>query len=274
MPVHPVVDTYALVYDPDDPTKQIRLDAGAVGAGQTRVLSMPDRDVDLQDVLGLGVAKGLVGRDRFGNFMPRRILAGSMMVYVSEGDGETGDPHIDVVPGNIDHADLGGLATNPNPHQVDLNDLNDVNAASPTDGQVLTWDNASGEWQGRAVAAGDPVAKFRQHLIPFTLEDPVAGGAYKIGGAANALTLKRATYRTMGGSLDFNIEIRDPTTPETAGTQAWTTDKTATTSSASSPVTSFNNAGVAQYKALWVVITGIPSSSGTLYLDVIVEIDT
>lgn len=43
----PVDDTTALVRDPADNTKRVGIDAGAVATGTTRVLSMPDRDIDL-----------------------------------------------------------------------------------------------------------------------------------------------------------------------------------------------------------------------------------
>ena len=45
--VFPIVDTTNIVKDPDDATKTMRIDVGAVAAGATRVLTMPDRDVDL-----------------------------------------------------------------------------------------------------------------------------------------------------------------------------------------------------------------------------------
>jgi len=37
---------------------------------------------------------------------------------------------------------------------VNLNDLNDVNAGSPTDGQALTWDNATSKWIASTIASG------------------------------------------------------------------------------------------------------------------------
>jgi len=43
----PVDDNVALVRDPLDNTKTARLDVGAVGSGQTRVITVPDEDVDL-----------------------------------------------------------------------------------------------------------------------------------------------------------------------------------------------------------------------------------
>lgn len=43
----PVADTTALVKDPADATKLVRIDAGSVTTGTTRVITMPDQDVDL-----------------------------------------------------------------------------------------------------------------------------------------------------------------------------------------------------------------------------------
>jgi len=43
----PVDDTTELVRDPVTTTKRVRLDAGSVAAGATRVLAMPDQNVDL-----------------------------------------------------------------------------------------------------------------------------------------------------------------------------------------------------------------------------------
>lgn len=40
------------------------------------------------------------------------------------------------------------------PSKVNLDDLGDVNAGSPADGQVLTWDGAATEWQAKAAAGG------------------------------------------------------------------------------------------------------------------------
>ena len=49
-PTFPVVDTTELVKDPTTATKRMRIDVGAVSASTTRVLSMPDNDVDLADL--------------------------------------------------------------------------------------------------------------------------------------------------------------------------------------------------------------------------------
>lgn len=43
----PVPDTTALIHDPADATKRLRIDCGAVATMTTRVLTMPDQDVDL-----------------------------------------------------------------------------------------------------------------------------------------------------------------------------------------------------------------------------------
>ncbi len=44
---HPVNDTTPLVQDPVDSARRMRIDVGAVATGTVRVLTIPDRDVDL-----------------------------------------------------------------------------------------------------------------------------------------------------------------------------------------------------------------------------------
>ncbi len=46
----PVDDTTELVRDPGDNTKTMRIDVGAVATGNSRVLTMPDNDIDLADI--------------------------------------------------------------------------------------------------------------------------------------------------------------------------------------------------------------------------------
>ena len=268
MPVHPVVDTLPVVYDPDDPTKQIRLDAGALGSGQTRVLALPDRDVDLGDVLSLGAGKGLVSRDRFGNFTYRRIVAASMMVYISQGDGESANPSIDVVPGNIDHADLGGLTTDPNPHGSALDDQSDVNAAAPTDDEVLTWDSGTNRWINQAIPA-----KLREFaLSPYYIEDPQAGDEFSIAKVANAADIIRVGYIRKGGTaISFNMYIKNEDSPESTGTKVWSSDKTAGITYTAT--TSFTAKDIAQYQVLFVKVVTVTGSVDWLRVEPIIRLD-
>lgn len=58
-PYYPFPDFLSLVHDPDDGTKQMRIDVGAVSAGTVRVLTMPDADVDLTPATGTYVQRSL-----------------------------------------------------------------------------------------------------------------------------------------------------------------------------------------------------------------------
>lgn len=51
----PVVDTTALVSDPSDSTKRVRLDAGQVATGQTRAIQAPNGDSRVRDILRIPV---------------------------------------------------------------------------------------------------------------------------------------------------------------------------------------------------------------------------
>lgn len=44
---HPGTDAVAIVADDIDPTKKVRVEAAAIATGTTRVLTMPDEDIDL-----------------------------------------------------------------------------------------------------------------------------------------------------------------------------------------------------------------------------------
>lgn len=55
----PVVDTTAIVKDQTDATKLVRIDAGTVATGTTRVITMPNQDIDLTP--GTGTFEGAIG---------------------------------------------------------------------------------------------------------------------------------------------------------------------------------------------------------------------
>jgi hypothetical protein len=59
----PVDDTTSLVQDPVDNTKQMRIDVGSVGAGQVRVLSMPNANVFLLQNNYTAIAAPTTGDD-------------------------------------------------------------------------------------------------------------------------------------------------------------------------------------------------------------------
>lgn len=79
----PVDDTTAIVQDPADNTKQVRIDAGAVATGTTRSIIMPDNDVDLSqvgqggDTLPVDDTTSIV-RDPIDNTKQVRIEAGAV----------------------------------------------------------------------------------------------------------------------------------------------------------------------------------------------------
>lgn len=56
-------DDLLIVVDPAAPTRRARLDAGAVTAGQTRVVSVPDTDVDLADIAANTLKTAMLTRE-------------------------------------------------------------------------------------------------------------------------------------------------------------------------------------------------------------------
>lgn len=97
----PVADDVFILKDPAASTKQARLDVGAVTAGQTRVVTVPDQNVDLTPNSGsfIGVlgANGLVTRTASGTYTNRSIAGTAANgISVSNGDGVSGNPTISV----------------------------------------------------------------------------------------------------------------------------------------------------------------------------------
>lgn len=62
----PILDSTALVRDPADGTKRMRIDCGAVATLTTRVLTMPDQDVDLTPNSGTFAAASHASRHQHG----------------------------------------------------------------------------------------------------------------------------------------------------------------------------------------------------------------
>jgi len=77
------------------------------------------------------------------------IEAGAEVNTVTSVAGRTGAV-------TLTHADLSDFDSEVNAliGATNLNGLSDINAGSPGDGQVLTWVDASGEWQAQAAPSG------------------------------------------------------------------------------------------------------------------------
>jgi len=90
----PVADTSALVKGSSDATKQVRLEVDGLSTATTRVITMPDADVNLTpnsgSYIGALGANGFAARTSSGNYAARTITAGSG-ISVTNGDGVGGN---------------------------------------------------------------------------------------------------------------------------------------------------------------------------------------
>jgi hypothetical protein len=82
-----------------------------VGLGSVDNVQQQPLDADLTAVAGLS-SDGLITRTGSGTASARTITAGSTKVSVTNGDGVSGNPTVDVVEANIAHGSISGIGTN------------------------------------------------------------------------------------------------------------------------------------------------------------------
>ena len=108
---------------------------------------------------------------------------------------------------------------------ANLSALNDVNNATPTDGQVLTWDNAGSYWKPATVSGGGGgsygdsdvesyMGQFDFHILPDTTETYDIGSATKkirhLFLSDNSLYIGSNQLTTSGTALMFNsADVQD-----------------------------------------------------------------
>jgi|GEM_PF-3614179 len=113
-------------------------------------------------------------------------------------------------------------------------------------------------------------AKFRRHSFIWYIESPAITDDFPARYIHDAATITSVVYVTGAGTADFNIEKRSKLTPDVAGTNIWTLDKTANTTGAES--TTFDSASVAAQSWLMMDISAV-TGAGPLWVAVVLTTD-
>lgn len=122
-------------------------------------------------------------------------------------------------------------------------------------------------------------AKYRTETAVFfigTTDNPVliTAPALPIAMVPKGATLKFARYQCNGTdtpTVTFNIRKHDDDAPFTPGVVIWSSDKTATATTAST--TSFNSPTVTARQTLWVDVSNVSGTPKTLFLTLEWEYD-
>jgi len=125
---------------------------------------------------------------------------------------------------------------------------------------------ASGTMDGARLAAKNKTVRKILYI-----EDPTAADVFPLLSVADNCTLVRVTHKTDTGTVDFNLEKRAEGTPATAGTNVWTVDKQA--SSTSTAETTFDSAAIPADNWLVYAASAAASSPTKLWITIEYTID-
>ena len=123
-------------------------------------------------------------------------------------------------PGNIMVVHASGTEYAWIPERKVLDDLNDINAGSPSDGQVLTWNNASSKWIPTTVSSGGGGATTLDGLTDTNIGTPSDGQALVydsgttswIAGTISGYTDAQADARIAAASIADLNDVTGTTT--------------------------------------------------------------
>ena len=133
---------------------------------------------------------------------------------------------------------------------------------------IVLYQNVSGSMRYDTVA--DLVATSaptKTHTKTIFIEDPVGTDSYPIGTFPVACTITSVIHITDTGTVTFNLEERASATPDVAGTDVFTSDLTATSTSATAS-TGFNNDGMAAGAWLHYAATSVASTPGFIWISI------
>jgi len=117
--------------------------------------------------------------------------------------------------------------------QIGVDDMSDVDTttAAPTDGQVLTWVDANGQWEPADAAGGggDPLFSFVTVLAPFDSETNGATTWTTYGSTSPTWTAGGGSISNSetrwGGTTSLNVTGTATTIPCSLGTNDWTIEE-------------------------------------------------
>lgn len=238
-------DNFFLVADPtanDDVTKGYEIGSRVISAGGIfQCLNPAEGNADWAMIFDAS------GGAASGPFTPLQLIRANASGLILESSGKLA-PAGDIV----------GTS--------DTQTLTSKTLTTPT---IASFANANHDHADSA-GGGALATRYAREGALFYLENPSAGQAFPLRMQPVAGTMISVRHITDSGTATFNIEKRAPATPFTAGTDIWSSDKTADTSSTEE--TSFDSGSISEDQTLWCAVSGVTSSPGTLFLTVKVDV--
>jgi len=246
-------------FNSTDPTKKVKLDCSLLDTETTRIYSLPNAAVDAV----LVAVDGVLGTPESGVLTNCTGLPNAAVIGLGTLATQSG-----TFSGTSSGTNTGDNAANSSSQPASAN-LDEYAAVNPTAAGLALLDDADATAQRATLGLGsiatlssiaptNQTSPARRQAVLCEIHSPAAGESYRLRPIPDAATLKAVRHIVSASTnVVFNIEIRAETTPFTAGTDVWSADKTATTTSTEE--TAFDN----QPAAATILVVTITSVSGT-----------
>jgi hypothetical protein len=162
---------------------------------QTNIDGKQASSANLSALSGLSSSTGFLVETAAATFTQRTLTAGSSAISISNGSGVSGNPSIDVSPGNITHSTLGGLTTG------DAGHTQFVVLAGRSGGQTIDGDTASAG--NLTLSSTAHATKGKIFLGPLTVDEANNRVGVNATSPSTAAIDARPSSDATGGSVVF-----------------------------------------------------------------------
>ena len=210
-------------------------------------------DADLTAIAAFS-STGIAVRTASNTWAQRTLTAGSSKISVSNGNGVSGNPTVDVTEANLSLANIGGTLAKSQISSSGTFPWAEVSKTSSSLADLAT--RSAGDLNSGTLPVARLDTDTRRRSFQITLSSPAVGGV-RLGRIPWGCTVKRLGSYTDTGTVTFNVEERS--TLGSSGTNILSSDQAADTDG-EEVTSSFNLGTLTSGRWLYIDISAVASS--------------